>query len=108
MKPLVVGFEAVRSRTGWPDFRRFASASLSGFESNFQFVRSENIVGVWRLRNYRESGVRKEKRTNAQVRTLELDIWCGRVDSNHHGISTASPSSWCVCQFRHDRAALES
>jgi hypothetical protein len=28
------------------------------------------------------------------------------VDSNHHGISTASPSSWCVCQFRHDRAAL--
>jgi hypothetical protein len=30
--------------------------------------------------------------------------WCGRVDSNHHGIATASPSSWCVCQFRHDRA----
>jgi hypothetical protein len=30
-------------------------------------------------------------------------IWCGRVDSNHHGIATASPSSWCVCQFRHDR-----
>jgi hypothetical protein len=29
--------------------------------------------------------------------------WCGRVDSNHHGIATASPSSWCVCQFRHDR-----
>jgi hypothetical protein len=25
------------------------------------------------------------------------------VDSNHHGIATASPSSWCVCQFRHDR-----
>ncbi len=31
---------------------------------------------------------------------------CGRVDSNHHGIATASPSSWCVCQFRHDRAVL--
>ena len=30
--------------------------------------------------------------------------WCGRVDSNHHGIATASPSSWCVCQFRHDRS----
>jgi hypothetical protein len=28
------------------------------------------------------------------------------VDSNHHGIATASPSSWCVCQFRHDRAVL--
>jgi hypothetical protein len=32
-----------------------------------------------------------------------LEKWCGRVDSNHHGIATASPSSWCVCQFRHDR-----
>jgi hypothetical protein len=32
-------------------------------------------------------------------------IWCGRVDSNHHGIATASPSSWCVCQFRHDRVS---
>jgi hypothetical protein len=32
-----------------------------------------------------------------------IEFWCGRVDSNHHGIATASPSSWCVCQFRHDR-----
>ena len=30
-------------------------------------------------------------------------IWCGREDSNLHGIATASPSSWCVCQFRHYR-----
>src|SRR6187402_1406762 len=29
--------------------------------------------------------------------------WCGRGDSNPHGIATASPSSWCVCQFRHFR-----
>jgi uncharacterized protein YceH (UPF0502 family) len=29
--------------------------------------------------------------------------WCGREDSNLHGIATASPSSWCVCQFRHYR-----
>ena len=35
-------------------------------------------------------------------------VWCGRVDSNHHGIATASPSSWCVCQFRHDRAVLQA
>src|SRR5215510_4363559 len=28
---------------------------------------------------------------------------CGRGDSNPHGIATASPSSWCVCQFRHFR-----
>src|ERR1700680_3715510 len=34
--------------------------------------------------------------------------WCGGVDSNHHGIATASPSSWCVCQFRHDRKTLET
>src|SRR5215475_15026737 len=31
-------------------------------------------------------------------------LWCGRGDSNPHGIATASPSSWCVCQFRHFRA----
>ena len=37
-----------------------------------------------------------------------LKIWCGRVDSNHHGIATASPSSWCVCQFRHDRTEVRS
>ena len=26
---------------------------------------------------------------------------------HHDGIATASPSSWCVCQFRHDRARLQ-
>ena len=30
-------------------------------------------------------------------------MWCGRGDSNPHGLATASPSSWCVCQFRHFR-----
>src|SRR5258705_7490707 len=34
---------------------------------------------------------------------LILKGWCGRGDSNPHGIATASPSSWCVCQFRHFR-----
>ena len=29
--------------------------------------------------------------------------WCGRGDSNPYGLATASPSSWCVCQFRHFR-----
>ena len=28
---------------------------------------------------------------------------CGRGDSNPHDVATASPSSWCVCQFRHFR-----
>jgi hypothetical protein len=32
-----------------------------------------------------------------------MECWCGRVDSNHHALASASPSSWCVCQFRHDR-----
>jgi hypothetical protein len=29
--------------------------------------------------------------------------WCGRGDSNPHDLAAASPSSWCVCQFRHFR-----
>ena len=34
---------------------------------------------------------------------IDVRCWCGRGDSNPHGIATASPSSWCVCQFRHFR-----
>src|SRR6266478_5914881 len=34
---------------------------------------------------------------------LKQKSWCGGKDSNLHGIATASPSSWCVCQFRHHR-----
>jgi hypothetical protein len=30
-------------------------------------------------------------------------MWCGRGDSNPHALASASPSSWCVCQFRHFR-----
>src|SRR6266849_1949150 len=37
---------------------------------------------------------------------LERWKWCGREDSNLHGIATASPSSWCVCQFRHCRTRV--
>ena len=33
-------------------------------------------------------------------------FWCGRGDSNPYGIATASPSSWCVCQFRHFRVVV--
>ena len=32
--------------------------------------------------------------------------WCGRGDLNSYGIATASPSSWCVCQFRHFRVGF--
>ena len=27
----------------------------------------------------------------------------GGMESNHHGVAPASPSSWCVYQFRHHR-----
>ena len=32
-----------------------------------------------------------------------VSCWCGRGDSNPHALASASPSSWCVCQFRHFR-----
>ena len=37
------------------------------------------------------------------MKTYDTKSWCGGKDSNLHGIATASPSSWCVCQFRHHR-----
>ena len=33
--------------------------------------------------------------------------WCGRGDSNPHVLASASPSSWCVCQFRHFRVTCD-
>jgi hypothetical protein len=32
-----------------------------------------------------------------------FERWCGRKDLNLHDLAIASPSSWCVCQFRHFR-----
>jgi hypothetical protein len=37
---------------------------------------------------------------------LASEVWCGSGDLNPDGIATASPSSWCVCQFRHFRVAV--
>lgn len=28
-------------------------------------------------------------------------VWCPGRDSNSHGLSAATPSRWCVCQFHH-------
>ena len=39
-------------------------------------------------------------RRRRAVRRIE---WCERRDSNSHALASASPSSWCVCQFRHFR-----
>ncbi len=62
----------------------------------------KSVGGIQR----RSSG--EECRTEREIIGMKnaVYVWCGRVDSNHHGIATASPSSWCVCQFRHDRAVL--
>src|SRR6266478_484273 len=56
---------------------------------------------------------RKNKRRALRVATLAqgkispaAKFWCGREDSNLHGIATASPSSWCVFQFRQYREHL--
>ena len=34
---------------------------------------------------------------------LKIKVVCGRGDSNPHALASVSPSSWCVCQFRHFR-----
>ena len=34
----------------------------------------------------------------------EDQVWCGSGDLNPDAPKSASPSSWCVCQFRHFRA----
>src|SRR3954471_14997661 len=36
-------------------------------------------------------------------RDLVLEAWCGREDSNFHGLSATAPSTLRVYQFRHDR-----
>src|SRR5262249_40358360 len=38
------------------------------------------------------------------LRVTKSEGWWERGDSTPHGIATASPSSWCVCQFRHFRS----
>ncbi len=44
--------------------------------------------------------------TEAHARYTMSEGWCGRGDLNSYGIATASPSSWCVCQFRHFRVGF--
>ena len=41
--------------------------------------------------------------TTFRIETSESELICGRGDSNPHALASASPSSWCVCQFRHFR-----
>src|SRR5688500_15638033 len=51
----------------------------------------------------RDARLRAERYGAAAFAWNESEGWCERRDSNSHGIATASPSSWCVCQFRHFR-----
>ncbi len=48
-----------------------------------------------------EGGIRKTQKRAEEISSA-LN-WCGGMDSNHHEIAPASPSSWCVYQFRHHR-----
>ena len=41
--------------------------------------------------------------THGSFFKIAVSCWCGRKDSNLHALAGASPSSWCVCQFRHFR-----
>src|SRR5205823_14190278 len=53
-------------------------------------------------------GERKKGRGRGDESTLTpfADPKCRRQDLNLHGIAPASPSSWCVCQFRHSGREL--
>ena len=46
---------------------------------------------------------RGDVNSHAVQDTSFLKGWCGRGDSNPHALASVSPSSWCVCQFRHFR-----
>ena len=91
--------------------RRPRRGRAAGRESRGPLEHPERAKRGW----WRESGTRARRASREaappekleapleQPRTSEASDWCERGDSNPHGIATASPSSWCVCQFRHFR-----
>src|SRR4029079_6425906 len=46
--------------------------------------------------------------TNRRPDDLSLNDWCGREDSNFHGLAATATSTLRVYQFRHDRTSGES
>ena len=54
------------------------------------------------LRSLRTLACRERGLPRARPRSGRVE-WCERRDSNSHDLAIASPSSWCVCQFRHFR-----
>ena len=54
------------------------------------------------------TGLPSRSSPEASGKPMVSEGWCGRGDSNPHTLASASPSSWCVCQFRHFRNEGES
>jgi len=54
-----------------------------GRKDSFPLARAEGSRGV----------IEAFSRARASV----SESWCGRKDSNLHGIATASPSNWLIC-----------
>src|SRR5581483_8311958 len=68
---------------------------------------TENLIGIRnRCGNANRFAKRYPYARLARTANVLQRLWCGREDSNLHGIATASPSSWCVCQFRHCRTGV--
>jgi hypothetical protein len=66
-------------------------------------VDAEEHVGTPTHRKNERRALRLDSLRSLRAKFPRRKLWCGREDSNLHGIATASPSSWCVCQFRHYR-----
>ena len=44
----------------------------------------------------------------SSVPPLGFAIWCPERDLNSHGLSAATLSRWCVCQFHHPGNTLDA
>ena len=95
-----------RSRGPRPASRRARGAGRSR-RSRVRVTRTSASVGAAqrRVRDGLEAEVARGRgrRSLSWFSESEAEGWCGREDSNLHGVAPASPSSWCVYQFRHCR-----
>ena len=51
---------------------------------------------------------RNGRRARRRIRLSRMSDWCGREDSNFHGLSPTTTSTLRVYQFRHDRIIARS
>src|ERR1700739_594539 len=80
-----------------------ASLAVQIRSNQHSFSRSGTPGAKRRLSVHKFSRERVSRKSGGPRKRSEAKSWCGGKDSNLHGIATASPSSWCVCQFRHHR-----